>query len=149
VAKLILEISTVARVERGRPDGRERVGLLLKRWLGETGELFRNPVVKSVAAGDTYHMYFGRPLVCFNAMHLSNELSLIPNNATAVTLHITDLVTLIDHTAATAVFEFVDNFKRTGRGIAPHRRSHCFFPSSLSINNWTYPLFPYPFVVAE
>ena len=27
-------------------------------------------------------------------------------------------LTLIDHTSATAVIEFVDNFKRTGRGIA-------------------------------
>ena len=28
------------------------------------------------------------------------------------------MVTLIDHTAASALLEFVDNFKRTGRGIA-------------------------------
>ena len=33
-------------------------------------------------------------------------------------MHITDLVTLIDHTTATMLLEFVDNFKRTGRGIA-------------------------------
>ena len=33
-------------------------------------------------------------------------------------MHITDLVTLIDHTTATILLEFVDNFKRTGRGIA-------------------------------
>jgi hypothetical protein len=108
----------VARIERGRADGREPVGLVLKRWLGETGELFRDPVVKSVAAGDTYHLYFGRPMVCFNSLHLSKELSLIPSSATAVTLHITDLVTLIDHTTATALLDFVDDFKRTGRGIA-------------------------------
>jgi carbonic anhydrase len=118
VAKLILEMAIVARVQRGRPDGGEPVGLVARRRLGETVELFRNPVVKSAATGQDYHIYFGRPLVCFNSMHLSRELSLIPGSATAVTLHVTDLVTLIDHTAATALFEFVDTFKRTGRGIA-------------------------------
>ena len=118
VAKLILEIVIVTRVERGRPDGREPLGWSARRWLGETGELFRNPVVKSVTVGDAYHMYFGRPMVCFNSMHLDAELAAIPSGASAVYLHITDLVTLIDHTTATMLLEFVDNFKRTGRGIA-------------------------------
>ena len=94
------------------------MGLVVRRWLGETGELFRDPVVKSVDAGGSYHMYFGRPMVCFNSLHLHRELSLIPSGATEVTMHITDLVTLIDHTTATILLEFVDNFKRTGRGIA-------------------------------
>ena len=40
------------------------------------------------------------------------------SGASTVYLHITDLVTLIDHTTATLLVEFVDNFKRTGRGIA-------------------------------
>jgi hypothetical protein len=57
-------------------------------------------------------------MVCFNSLHLSRELSMVPSSATAVTLHITDLVTLIDHTTATLLLEFVDNFKRTGRGVA-------------------------------
>ena len=57
-------------------------------------------------------------MVCFNSLHLHRELSLIPSGATAVTMHITDLVTLIDHTTATMLLDFVDNFKRTGRGIA-------------------------------
>ena len=63
-------------------------------------------------------MYFGRPMVCFNSLHLHRELSLIPSGATSVTMHITDLVTLIDHTTATILLEFVDNHKRTGRGMA-------------------------------
>ncbi len=117
-AKLIVEIVMVARVARGRPEGQEPVGLVVKRWLGETGELFRNPVVKSVDSGGTYHMYFGRPMVCFNSLHLHRELSLIPSGTTQVTMHITDLVTLIDHTTATTLLEFVDNLKRTGRGMA-------------------------------
>ena len=57
-------------------------------------------------------------MVCFNSLHLDRELCLIPSGATAVTMHITDLVTLIDHTSASMLLDFVDNFKRTGRGIA-------------------------------
>ena len=34
----------------------------------------RNPVVQSGAVGSTYHLYFGRPLVCLNALHLEGEL---------------------------------------------------------------------------
>ena len=92
--------------------------MIVKRWLDDAGELFRDPVVKSVSAGGNYHMYFGRPMVCFNSLHLHKELALIPGGATVVTLHVTDLVTLIDHTTATILLDFVDNFKRTGRGIA-------------------------------
>jgi carbonic anhydrase len=115
-AKLILEALIVTRVERGRPEGHEGALMVAKRWLGETGELFRDPVVKSVSSGGTYHMYFGRPIVCFNVMHFDRETAMIPSTASAVCLHITDLVTLIDHTAAATVLEFVDSFNRTGRG---------------------------------
>jgi hypothetical protein len=75
-------------------------------------------VLKSVTIEDTHHVYFGRPLVCFNALQLDAALSQIPSGVSAVQLHITDLVTLIDHTAATMLLEFVENFQRTGRGIA-------------------------------
>ena len=118
VAKLVLEAVIVARVQRGRVEGHESIALVAKRWVGESVELFRDPVLKSVTVGDTYHMFFGRPMVCFNSLHLSRQFAQIPSGATGVCLHITDLVTLIDHTSATAVIEFVDNFKRTGRGIA-------------------------------
>ncbi len=117
-AKLILETVMVARAELGHPEAAEPVGLWIKRRLGQTGELFRDPVVKSVAAGDGYHIYFGRPMVCFNSLHLHRQLSLVPGGASAVTIHITDLVTLIDHTTASILLEFVDNFKLTGRGVA-------------------------------
>ena len=118
VAKLLLEVAIVTRVERGNPDGREPIGRMLRRRLGETGELFRDPVVKSVSSGNSYHMYFGRPMVCFNSMHLNRELTAIPGGATSVFMHVTDMVTLIDHTTATMLLEFVDNFKQSGRGIA-------------------------------
>ena len=114
----LLEVAIVARVERGNPDGREPIGLTLRRWLGETGELFRDPVVRSVSSGDAYHLYFGRPMVCFNSLHLNRELAAIPTGATSVVMHITDMVTLIDHTTATTLLEFVEGFKQSGRGIA-------------------------------
>ena len=118
LAKLLLEITIVTRVERGRPDGQKGAGLVAKRWLSESGELFRDPVVKTVSAGDAYHMYFARPMVCFNSMQLSSALALVPNSASVVYMHVTDLVTIIDHTTASTLLEFADNFNRTGRGIA-------------------------------
>jgi hypothetical protein len=71
-----------------------------------------------VSGPDGYHLYFARPLVCFNTLHLNHALAQVPSGATAVYLHVTDLVTLIDHTATTTLFEFVEDFKRSGRGVA-------------------------------
>ena len=71
-----------------------------------------------MATPEGYHLYFGRPMVCFNALHLNEALARIPSGASAVYLHVTDLVTLIDHTTTTTLLEFVEDFKRTGRGIA-------------------------------
>ena len=118
VAKLVLEIAIVARVERDNPDGHESIVLKLRRRLAETGELFRDPVVRCVADGSSYHMYFGRPMVCFNSLHLNRELSAIPQGTTGVFMHVTDMVMLIDHTAITTLLEFIENFKHSGRGIA-------------------------------
>ena len=118
VMKFLLEFLIVANVERSTPHGRESTGMVLKRRIAEAGELFRDPVVKSVSDGSSYHMYFGRPMVCFNSMQLHQELSAIPGSASSVTLHVTDMVTLIDHTTLSALLEFVDSFKKSGRGIA-------------------------------
>jgi carbonic anhydrase len=118
LAKFVLEASIQATVVRGRPEGRDPFGFAVRRWLVQGGQLFRNPVVQSGAVGDTYHLYFGRPLVCFNALHLEKALAEIPSGVSSVQLHITDLVTLIDHTTAATLLDFVEDFKRTGRGIA-------------------------------
>jgi carbonic anhydrase len=117
-AKLLLEAIIVTRVEKARPEGHEPMVQAAGRWLAETGELFRNPVVKTVTVDNAHHVYFGRPMVCFNSMHLDAALTSIPSGASAVYLHVTDLVTLIDHTAASALYDFVDGFQRAGRGIA-------------------------------
>ena len=65
---------------RAGPTGGPRTdgAVIVMRWLGQTGELFRDPVIKSVSADNTYHMYLGRPVVCFNSLHLHRELCLIP-----------------------------------------------------------------------
>jgi MFS superfamily sulfate permease-like transporter len=118
LAKFVLEASIQATVVRGRSEGRDPLVYAVRRWLVQGGQLFRNPVVQSGAVGDTYHLYFGRPLVCFNALHLEKALAEIPSGVSSVQLHITDLVTLIDHTTAATLLDFVEDFKRTGRGIA-------------------------------
>jgi carbonic anhydrase len=116
LAKLALEIWISAAVEHAgahAPVGRRVLGFAAR-----TGELFRNPVVRSVAGPGEYHLYFARPMVCFNALHLNDALAHIPSGASAVYLHVTDLVTMIDHTTTTTLLEFVEEFKRSGRGVA-------------------------------
>jgi hypothetical protein len=117
-AKLVLEAAIVAGVERERPEDRESAGVALRNRIKRTGELFRNPVVQTGMVGDEYHVCFGRPVVCFNALHLNAALAKIPATSSSVCFHVTSLVTLLDHTATETLLDFVENFQRTGRGIA-------------------------------
>ena len=140
VTKLVLEAAIQGTIVRGHSDEHEPFGVAARRWLVQSGELFRNPVVQSGAVGNTYHLYFGRPLVCFNALHLEGELDRIPAGVSSVCLHITDLVTLIDHTTAATLLDFVEDFRRTGRGIAKivgldRLRGHSHAASCLRINS--------------
>ena len=57
-------------------------------------------------------------MVCFNCMQLDAALMQIPGGVSMVYLHVTELVTLIDHTSAAAFHDFVENFKLNGHGIA-------------------------------
>jgi carbonic anhydrase len=115
VAKLALEVWISGRVTR--LEGRPTVATRVLGRAGQVGELFRNPVVRSLETPEGYHLYFARPLVCFNALHLHEALARIPGGATSVYLHVTDLVTLIDHTTTTTLLDFVDEFARSGRGM--------------------------------
>jgi MFS superfamily sulfate permease-like transporter len=115
LVKLLLEVGIAVNVER--EEGRTPLGRKILHRVAQAGELFRNPVVQQVATPEGYHLYFARPLVCFNTLYLSKALAQIPSGTTAVYLHVTDLVTLIDHTTSTALIEFVEEFKRSGRGI--------------------------------
>jgi hypothetical protein len=78
-------------------------------------------------------------MVCFNTMHIDSALARVPSSVSTVYLHVTHAVTLIDHTAASALLEFVDNFQRAGRGVAEiigldwlRPRSHA--PASMRIS---------------
>ena len=84
VAEFLLEASILATVGRGRPDEHRWPGLLVARWLGRNGELFQGPVVRSTTVGEEHHLYFGRPIVCFNSMHVSAALLKVPSGATRV-----------------------------------------------------------------
>ena len=63
-------------------------------------DFFLNPVYKREFCDGRYHMYINKPLVCFNAMQLSEELDEIPSDAKSVVVHLDERVALIDHTAA-------------------------------------------------
>jgi MFS superfamily sulfate permease-like transporter len=115
LTKLMLEIMIETRVERPERSA-PAVSKLLSR-VAQAGELFRNPVVQKVATPEGYHLYFARPMVCFNTMYLNDALARVPSTATCVYLHVTDLVTFIDHTTTATLMEFVEEFKRSGRGI--------------------------------
>jgi MFS superfamily sulfate permease-like transporter len=115
LVKLLLEMGIAVSVEH--EDGSVRFGRRVLHRLAHAGEVFRNPVVQQVATPEGYHLYFARPLCCFNTLYLQNALAQIPSGSTTVYLHVTDLVTLIDHTTTTILLEFVEDFKRSGRGI--------------------------------
>ena len=118
-AKLLLEMAIVTSVEREGPGNRGSIGSRIRRRLAEAGELFRDPVVQtSTDGGGVYHLYFGRPMVCFNSMQLGRSLASIPPGATGVALHVTDMVTLIDHTTTAALLDFTETFEASGRGVA-------------------------------
>ncbi len=96
---------------------RSGYGRLMASSIGNLPNLFRDPVTRRETADGSYNLYFGRPLVCFNSMHLNDELALIPRDARSVRLHMTDRVTLIDHTSCDTLIHFVEEFERSGRGV--------------------------------
>jgi MFS superfamily sulfate permease-like transporter len=116
VAKLILNLvhGSIAVYQR---DSRPAT---FGRWAASAATtlpaLFRNPVEKTEQVGPDYHIYFHRPLVCFNCLHVQRALGNVPEDAETVHLHITENVTLLDHTTCDALFHFADDFERSGSG---------------------------------
>ncbi|HVC95022.1 MAG TPA: SulP family inorganic anion transporter [Pirellulales bacterium] len=82
----------------------------LSRWFEE----FSNPVTRHELTGDAYHVYFGKPLVCFNSLHVSRELSHVPPEARAIFLHLTDAVTLVDHTSCDNLIHYAEEHNANG-----------------------------------
>jgi carbonic anhydrase len=76
------------------------------RFLG----LFRNPVRKREYKEGVYNLYFDRPMVCFNLFHVIREMERIPADATQVCLHLTDDVTLLDHTTGEILRHYMREF---------------------------------------
>lgn len=80
--------------------------------------MFKNPVEKKYAEDKIMHFYFDKPLVCFNSLQLSKELSNIPERVKDTQLHITNNVKLIDHTTCEFLLNFVkENNLHGGRTV--------------------------------
>jgi len=83
--------------------------------LARFADLFRNPVTSRELVDDNCHMYFSKPLVSFNSLYLTRELMRIPEQATTVHFHMTDGVTLIDHSASSSLMAFVRDYEQSGQ----------------------------------
>ena len=57
-----------------------------------------------------YDLYLHRPVVCFNLFHLIREMDRIPPTAVAVRLHVTDDVSIIDHTSCETLLHYLEQF---------------------------------------
>lgn len=112
--KLLLTLwfahSATAEVARrnGTPSGGVR-GVLK-----QATQLFQSPVTERTRVNGDYHLFFGKQLVCFNALHVSRELANIPPEAKTVFLHITEDLTMIDHTSCENLFHFAEEHNRNG-----------------------------------
>ena len=70
----------------------------------------RNPVTERRFKDGIYDLYLRRPVVCFNLFHLIREMDRIPPDAAAVRLHVTDDVSMVDHTSCENLFHYLEHF---------------------------------------
>jgi hypothetical protein len=75
---------------------------------------FRNPVARQESLEDGHHIYFHGPLLCFNLLHVNRELAKTPAGGGRVVLHLTDGVTVVDHTSCENLLHFVEASERNG-----------------------------------
>ena len=71
-------------------------------------DVFRDPVGRIDRDGPRAVVHITRPLVCFNAYKLHEDLEHLDHDVTEVVLEIDDSAALIDHTACEAMFSEVD-----------------------------------------
>src|SRR5262245_7058677 len=83
-------------------------------WLARLAQAFRSPVARSESIDGEHHVYFGGPLVSFNLMHVSHELSKAATKSKKIFLHVTDQVTVVDHTSCESLMHFAEECHRSG-----------------------------------
>ena len=72
-------------------------------------DFFRNPVAKRTLENGELHLFVDKPLVCFNAMKLEQELSDLPAFTKTVCVHLDSRVALIDHSACETLHHLVES----------------------------------------
>lgn len=95
-------------VATARKAGRSDISLT-----GCLRDFFRNPVAKSENVDGVYSLYIDKPLVCFNAMRMSDELDKVPSDIQSIRLHLDERVMLIDHTSAENLLHAVKEYSHT------------------------------------
>ncbi|MGE5191569.1 MAG: SulP family inorganic anion transporter, partial [Deltaproteobacteria bacterium] len=114
--ELVLNVSFAWPAARLATGASPASGNGVARTLARFADLFRNPVTHRELVDNQFHVYFGRPLVSFNTLHLNRELARIPDQATTVYFHVGDDVTLIDHTSSTNLMSFAHDYEQSGKG---------------------------------
>lgn len=77
-------------------------------------DFFRNPVGKKSLDNGELHLYLDKPLVCFNAMKLEQELNDLPSGTNSVCLHFDSRVALIDHTSCETLHHLIESAAHGG-----------------------------------
>ena len=73
-------------------------------------DFFRNPVGEKRLENGELHLFVNKPLVCFNAMKLEQELSDLPTEVKSVCVHLDSRVALIDHTSCETLNHAIESF---------------------------------------
>lgn len=113
---LNLSLAWPARKVAPAANAPDTIGNPAARAFSRFADLFRNPVTHRQFVNGQYHLYFSRPLVSFNSLHVNRELARVPEEAKAVIFHVTDQVTLIDHTSSANLTNFAHDYERSGKG---------------------------------
>lgn len=117
LAKLVLATwlhTTRPKVAVGGSSGQSFRPLNSHAWLSRLTQSFRNPVARSESVDDSHHIYFAGPLVSFNLLHVNCELAKTPAGVKTIYLHVTEEVTLIDHTSCESLLHFAEECHRSG-----------------------------------
>ena len=107
LSKLIMNVVLANIAAQRVPEQHQSLTALLLSVPRKIKAQFRNPIVGRALNNKDYHLFFGHPIVCFNTLAVSRELSRIPPQAEHVFLHVTRDVLLIDHTSCENLAQLV------------------------------------------